>query len=67
VSEAAPAPEPSSARVARLVNDSDRIEVVGPAIVRTPTGGDYEIQTAVSLRFAAESDVWLKVWPEDES
>lgn len=59
-----PLPEQSSVRVARLVNDSDRIEVVGPAIVRTPTGGDYEIQTAVSLRFSAESEVWVKVWPE---
>lgn len=57
-----------SVRVKRLVNDSTRIEVIGPAIVATPSGGpQYEIQTDVSLRFPADSHVWLKAWPEDDS
>jgi hypothetical protein len=52
-------------RVKRLVNDHDRIEVVGPAIVHVPSGADYEIQTSMSLRFPAASHVWIKAWPEE--
>jgi hypothetical protein len=45
--------------------DDGRIEVFGPAIVRTPQGGEYEIQTDVSLRFPAGTEVWLKVDPQE--
>lgn len=49
----------ASERIRRCLNDSDRIEVVGPAIVRTRRG-DYEITTGISLRFPADSEVWIK-------
>lgn len=52
-----------SDRVKRLVNDSDRIEVVGPAITRRG-GLEHEIVTGISLRFPADTEVWIKVWPE---
>lgn len=58
--------EQSVSRVTPLVNDSSRIEVIGPAIVHTPAGQDYEIQTDIGLRFPAESHVWVKVWPEED-
>ena len=53
-------------RVKLVPGHPDRIAVRGPAIVQTPNGGSgYEITTDTDLQFPARSEVFIKVWPEE--
>jgi hypothetical protein len=47
-------------------DDTGRIDVTGPAVVRVPAGAEYVIVTGMTLAFPADSEVWLKLWPEDD-
>ena len=49
-------------RVERRGDGTGRIDVTGPAIVRTPAGADYEVG-ALTLAFPNDSEVWFRVWP----
>lgn len=49
----------------RQIND-EMVEVNGPAIVRT-SNSEYEITTDLKLKFPVDTEVWVKVWPRDDS